>query len=246
MYLNELGLRLTSSPFDWLCGVDLCRNAQTLSERFANFLKRENIVWHVQGRDDRSNDVYRDIANGYVHIHDFPKGMSLDESYPLVREKYDRRITRLLERLDGGCTICFVWRSNGGVTEDADCVSAVKMMREAFSASDIRLLVMQDIPSFEAGRLEVRDLAGGLCVKAEGHFRSDDPEDMTGDRNWHLRVLGALRRSAEGAKAWRKHALGRAIAHLMSLGHLSREGRKRSRLYWMARILKTKSSSVGW
>ena len=47
-----------------------------------------------------------------VFNHDFLKSLDFEEAYPLVKEKYDRRIRRLLEKLKI-VILCwlFIWKS---------------------------------------------------------------------------------------------------------------------------------------
>ncbi|QQP69538.1 hypothetical protein JHE06_07900 [Carnobacterium sp. CS13] len=86
--LEKIGLRDTSSPFDWLI-TDLKGIIQCIENRFEGLLDYENL------------SQYRDNPNYYVNekygvhfYHDFSGYSSLKEQLPNVFKKYKRRIEK--------------------------------------------------------------------------------------------------------------------------------------------------------
>lgn len=92
--LEKLGLRNTSSPFDW-CITDLKMNIRLIDNKFNNFMNYENLKQSCQNRNIYMDTVYKDFF-----FHDFSKYKSLDSQYPKVKAKYNRRIQRFLTNIE--------------------------------------------------------------------------------------------------------------------------------------------------
>ena len=245
MFLNETKLRMASSPFDWIVANTLKAHIDTLCTRFRDFLLRENVVWHGPGRGDRGNDVYRDNAQGYLFVHDFPKGMSLDESFPKVRAKYDRRIARLLKRLDEGSKACLVWWRADICVPDDECRDGIERVRAAFPNSDCRLLVFENDKSFGRGEWTEEELSPN-CIKIRGLI-DPDGSDVLGDKELNVRLYRRIGVGGRLAAERRRFALARALARVLSFWFPSRAMRKRVREALEARFLrKGESGAIGW
>lgn len=91
--LEKLGLRNTSSPFDW-CITDFKMNIRLIDNKFDNFMNYENLKQSCQNRNIYMDAVYKDFF-----FHDFSKYKSLDSQYPKVKAKYNRRIQRFLTNI---------------------------------------------------------------------------------------------------------------------------------------------------
>ena len=91
--LEQLGLRKTSSPFDW--AITSFRGVvKALETRFQGFMEYDNLVQNI-----RLRECYMDDEYGIVFYHDFSKYMALDTQYDEVRKKYRRRIARFLKQI---------------------------------------------------------------------------------------------------------------------------------------------------
>lgn len=98
--LERLGLRNTSSPFDW--GFSCFENVIDAIDRgFDGFLDYEHLEQSALNRAHYYEDQYH-----FYFIHDFDKYKSLDEQYANVKEKYWRRINRFLDSIK--CPTLFV------------------------------------------------------------------------------------------------------------------------------------------
>lgn len=91
--LGKLGLRRFSQPFDWNI-TSLRKNIQLLSDEFKGFMQFENLSQNIQNRS-----IYKDRHYDFYFYHDFSKYKPLSEQYDRVKDKYDRRISRLLESI---------------------------------------------------------------------------------------------------------------------------------------------------
>ena len=91
--LEKIGLRNTSSPFDW-CISQFQSIIRLIEDRFDAFLDRENMAQSIQNRN-----IYMDQKNSIFFFHDFSQYKPCDVQYETVKEKYTRRISRFLERI---------------------------------------------------------------------------------------------------------------------------------------------------
>lgn len=104
-------LRQFSSPFDWLWGSDFLGRVKILTSNFEHFLVKEDLIaWHYNNGDSKNLcDVYKNEYTGLVLNHDFPADVPLEKSYPDVLEKYNRRIKRLLQKIQQAKSVLIVY-----------------------------------------------------------------------------------------------------------------------------------------
>ncbi len=97
--LTNLKLRLFSSPFDWVMGTGLKYRLDALLSDFDNFINKEDLVQLEV--DDAETDFhsYLNKKTGIIFNHEFHKNSTLEEQYPAIKEKYDRRVQRLKDLL---------------------------------------------------------------------------------------------------------------------------------------------------
>ncbi len=96
--LSRLGLREHSGPFDWIMS-NMRLNTTLLKNGFEDFMLKENL--HHR-RHPMNNGTYFDQKYHIGFIHDFDPAQdapSLDEQYPVVRARYQRRIDYLMQSL---------------------------------------------------------------------------------------------------------------------------------------------------
>lgn len=92
--LEKMGLRNTSSPFDW-CITDFSKNIELIENHFEGFMNYDNLA---QSIDDRNH--YEDTRYNDFFFHDFTKYKPLSQQYDAVKAKYDRRIKRFLKNIE--------------------------------------------------------------------------------------------------------------------------------------------------
>lgn len=91
--LEKLGLRNTSSPFDW-CITDFEMNIKLIDNKFDDFMNLENL-----SQSRRNRNIYMDTKYNDFFFHDFSEYKSLSSQYAQVKAKYDRRIERFLHNI---------------------------------------------------------------------------------------------------------------------------------------------------
>ena len=111
--LRKAGLQYLSFPWDWIAidaatVPDIKFRADTLCEgSFHSWFTPEDLKfvaeypWH-------SKTLYQSRKTGISYNHDFPKGISLSESFPAVKSKYERRLARLMKLISESKNILLV------------------------------------------------------------------------------------------------------------------------------------------
>lgn len=97
--LVAVNLRTMSSPFDWLFKSDFIGRVNILNSKFINWLNIEDLEYIDDPNMPSPCDKYKNKKTGIVYLHDFDIDTPLEISYPKVKEKYERRIKRLLDKL---------------------------------------------------------------------------------------------------------------------------------------------------
>ncbi|MDR3124513.1 MAG: papain-like cysteine peptidase [Endomicrobium sp.] len=100
--LITLGFRKSSFVFDWLYGGGYLGRANIVANKFDKFIEKRDLRYYSLDNRNEKMDAYKNNYNSLIFNHDFPKGIPFDESFCVVKEKYDRRIQRLLNILE--CT----------------------------------------------------------------------------------------------------------------------------------------------
>lgn len=185
MYLQRNYLRRMSSPLDWVGrGVNgFETHMKLICTDFEGFLKKEALVKRVNRRrpgiDDMTHDYYLDNGTGMYVFHDFPSGISLDESYPEVRRKYDRRIARFYATVKSSKRTLFVYHTRDERLDDRAIVAGMADVRKRFAGSAVDLLVIENVPGKDG--FDIDKVDSGIYHVRAGLF--EQPDD---------RVLGNL------------------------------------------------------
>lgn len=107
--LRAAGLQFASFPLDWTRGGGGIRErADLLVGGFRGWFEEKDFEL-IENPDAFGHDPYRNVATGMIFPHEFAKGVPLSESFPAVRAKIDRRVSRLDERLSSSRNVLAVW-----------------------------------------------------------------------------------------------------------------------------------------
>ncbi|MCQ2788784.1 MAG: papain-like cysteine peptidase [bacterium] len=100
--LRKNELQIISNPFDWIGGPTLEERIDFILNDFENFLNIEDLesLNCTNNLADCLCDVYHNKKNEFIFNHDFPAGIKLEDSFDKVKEKYNRRIKRLYEKIN--------------------------------------------------------------------------------------------------------------------------------------------------
>ena len=92
--LRSAGLQFASFPWDWIAFPSLPERAELMCSGYRGWLECEDLEV-IERSTANGKDVYRNRRNGIIYNHDFVAGARLEEAFPAVREKYERRIAHL-------------------------------------------------------------------------------------------------------------------------------------------------------
>lgn len=199
-HLIKNRLRRESYPLDWLgtWTLSMTRVAEIVRDEFADFLKLENISSipppkPVQTPDGVLDDTHHawcgDNALHIVIPHDFPIDRPIEESYPDVRRKYDRRIERFYRTMRSSKRVLMVYWTWRNSPEPDDIRAAAGVFRAKFPESRVDLLVMRHC---DRADVDARELADGVVlVDAPIHPQGKNP--AFGDIPFNCRLFSAIR-----------------------------------------------------
>lgn len=141
LYLRKHFLRFASYPLDWIGGPDFGTRVDLITRRFAGFLEREDLVFS-EVTPDMKHDVWVNKVTGFHFVHDFDHGKAMDEAFPEVKRKYDRRIERFFRHIDAARRVLLVYWSRDKMVPAEELVPAQQRLSRFFG-KDVYLLVIQ-------------------------------------------------------------------------------------------------------
>lgn len=199
-YLQRHCFRRMSGPLDWVGrGVNgFETHMKLVCTDFKGFLQKKSLIAQrnrrCPGIDDLTHDYYLDNGTGMYVFHDFPSGVPLDESYPEVRRKYDRRIARFYETVKSSGRTLLVYHTRDERLDDQTIVARMDDVRKRFAGSDVDLLVVENVAGMDG--FVLNELAPGVYHVRAGLFEHPDDRVMgdfaLGDRIYSLiRCRGA-------------------------------------------------------
>lgn len=97
--LNNLSLRQESSPLDWVGFIDFPTRIKLIINGFPDFMAKKYLKRLGINEANPDKDSYVHTLYGTKIIHDFPSNQPLDQSWPAINAKYERRIKRFLNHL---------------------------------------------------------------------------------------------------------------------------------------------------
>ena len=168
--LRRAGLQLLSLPWDWLTinpkpeGPDLPIRLHIMETGFSDWLQKDDLVF-VSHHAENGKDQYRNTRYSIVLPHDFPRDVPLDESYPAVKEKYDRRTARfkrLVAEARSSVLAVYMDTPVSSKTDTASCKEAHRRLQALYPHVKVDFLMI----SLEEGRRfedrTVEDLGDGF------------------------------------------------------------------------------------
>ena len=109
-------------------------------DEFQNFLKKDELIV-PDIPTAASNIPCLDKKTGFIFIHDFSSNIEQLSDYVSVKEKYDRRIKRLLKLLKKG-DILFVYFDELSLNDDI-FILKMQELSAKFNKANLYLLVLQ-------------------------------------------------------------------------------------------------------
>lgn len=175
--LRAAGLQLASYPFDWLFGSDFLGRMDILYHDFNHFMDQADLEFVFSERSILC-DAYHNKFNDLTFNHDFKTGLSLEKTYPTVKEKYDRRINRLLKNIKKSNRVLIVFIEPADYQDkasDEDILKGMKKIRSKYNDKTVDLLYMAIDTTFPFKAFEKKALDTGI-VKITGNYKHQSPK----------------------------------------------------------------------
>ncbi|WP_438349686.1 DUF1796 family putative cysteine peptidase [Paenibacillus sp. FA6] len=140
--LKKNNLRLFSGVLDWVGSPQLSEVNRLLMNRFTGFMELDNLRVVGDAGEEMllvSEDAYHIFSN-----HDFTKASNTYtnlSAYPEVKQKFDRRIQRFLEKMESCQRILFV-RTEGSLQDVYD----LQTVLTGLVKHDFRILLINHAP----------------------------------------------------------------------------------------------------
>ena len=170
--LRQLGLQDASYPFDWLFGNTFIGRCKILSEEFKDFIRKEDLEFFREEKSIKCN-AYHNKLNDIVFNHDFLKSINFEEAYTIVREKYDRRIKRLLNKIQNSNSVLVVYMeiptTNHVEVPNEEILQGYSILKEKFG-DKINLLYIKNSKC----KTIIEEFENGKITKVTGDYKKDN------------------------------------------------------------------------
>ncbi|MDR2526924.1 MAG: papain-like cysteine peptidase [Rickettsiales bacterium] len=118
--LRKAHLRKFSAPYDWVYGCTLEKRISFLINGFKDFFNKEDFeLLEIKSKGTKLRRVdgilmvpgrhYRNKRTGLSYPHDFEQDGDFDMKFSLTKSKYEKRIQRLLDKINNGKNILMVY-----------------------------------------------------------------------------------------------------------------------------------------
>ena len=145
--LRKNKLQFSSYPYDWLFGMSLLNRVKLLADNYEHFIDFEDLQDADRRNRSKENpcEVFYNTRNEIYFNHDFSYGKPLEETYPAVKEKYDRRIKRQFQQIMSSKKVLVVYLQSPHDREDVEektLIEAYEVLKNRFPEQEISLLYL--------------------------------------------------------------------------------------------------------
>ncbi len=148
--LRRAGLQLASFPWDWVGVPPPSERCRLICTGFKGWMNLEDLKW--AGKNDTfGHEEVRNARTGLIIMHDFAAGKTIEEQYPAITAKYERRIARLDRLLNESRRVLLVHIEtpvSPGLLPPEDCRKAMETMSAKYPGAKFDFLLV----SLEPGR----------------------------------------------------------------------------------------------
>ena len=166
-YLRRFNLQKNSYPFDWLFGSSFLGRSKILTCDIANFIKKDDLEFSYEERSISCN-AYYNHSTDITFNHDFKKDIPFDEAYIQVKQKYDRRINRLLKHIEKSENVLVVYiqtPNNKKELSREELLEGYNILKEKFGEKINLLYLYCDSTRNLANCIEVNLNKNVKCIK---------------------------------------------------------------------------------
>ncbi|GJE71249.1 DUF1796 family putative cysteine peptidase [Methylorubrum podarium] len=183
-HLRQRGLRKYSMPFDWVVTNTIPIVSRVIANDYEEFMDFKNLTLDqgnaiFNDEDDGVNGEYSQKLKSYfvkdnkydvLSVHDFPivEGKAWDATYPIFRERLDRRVRRLRADLTQSKSILFI-RWAGALADAVDLYSTLKSK----TSGEANLLVLCPVDGASGVGPDISSV-DGVCYVQVPNRPADD------------------------------------------------------------------------
>lgn len=174
--LSSSLLREYSCPFDWVMGASFEQRIDILLNGFNGYFERDKLELRQNAQSNSKWFINKE--NGICFLHDFPqneRSLNFDNVYFPIKEKYDRRINRLLNILNTKNLniLCVYIQENIIKILNNEIISLHNKLRQKFKAN-IDMLFVRYEPSFRMDELTLDILTQDTFIASLNNKHSLD------------------------------------------------------------------------
>ncbi|MBR1753720.1 hypothetical protein IJ732_02700 [bacterium] len=143
--LRKSGLQFFSYPYDWMAGGDFYTRVKILTNNFENWFNKEDLEYFGTRKYPEPRDIYINQKTGIIYNHDFSLCSSLDLEYDKVKEKFNRRIKRLISQIENANTVLFVYIENPDTKNhisNSEIIENYEILKNRFKNTCINILFL--------------------------------------------------------------------------------------------------------
>ena len=143
--LRDSRLQYFSYPFDWVYGSNFLDRVKILVNNFEHWLDKEDLISWGKRAETHPNEIFKNTRTDIVFNHDFRMDTPLEESFDEVKQKYDRRIARLLNQIENSRSVLFAYILRPDMREEIlqkDLKQGYELLKKRFPNVDIHILYL--------------------------------------------------------------------------------------------------------
>lgn len=190
--LRKANLQYLSFPFDWIRGCTILERAKMLVSGMPEFLIKEDLRY-VDKNVGGFKDIYRSEKTGITFYHDFPICGKLDEEFPSVAEKYNRRYKRLIELLKVSSRVLVVYlpppppyiHTEDPLPNDEMLKKTVDILNDRFPSVEFDLVTFRNIDEDLKNEEKIR-LISDHIVEIRAPYHSKEPNAPIGSVDFDI------------------------------------------------------------
>ncbi len=174
--LRNVELQQEALPFDWLSSDSFEIRIALLMNNFKDFCNKEDFL--ILNKIPPNNNKYQSYQNNRTKLifhHDFSNKCSFDDVFDSVKEKYQRRITRLYNKIHASKKVVFLWFCQHNKTINQEIINAQILLSRKFPHQEISFLILENNANLE--NIEKESITP-YAVKYSYHM-FDEPQNHT-------------------------------------------------------------------
>lgn len=167
--MKKLGLRNFSGPFDWLFGATITERVDLIISEFNNYFNKEDLIFNGQRIDRKPNDIYYNKRTKITFNHDFPLNSLLNTVYPKIKEKYNRRTSRIISILKSKKPTLIVFielpnETTNGIKTSEELNELLTKLQIKFSNNNIDILYIKHDEEMKDGEFTINKINKNITI----------------------------------------------------------------------------------